>query len=247
MRLVAEDDFTGNTLNTSLWNVLEQVHRGGVYTAGNVWVRDGNLVLQTRAENLTVDGQPFYMTSGAVNTSGLLQQRHGRFSARVRLPDVNRSPGYTLHSSIWLFANERDPHSSGCPQEIDVVEQYAGCTPPCTTSRAAGNIHPFTGGRGGPKCEKAPSHLQYTASSDFTTDWRVFTVDWLPDRLVMRIDNETVSDFYNATVMALFSDDLFFALTACVMDRVPPTAGDALPQHYLIDWVKIWQFESEYY
>ena len=66
----------------------------------------------------------FYVSSGAVNTSGLMAQHTGRWEVRVRMPLVGKSPGYTLHSSIWLFANERRPGNSGCPQEIDVIEQY---------------------------------------------------------------------------------------------------------------------------
>jgi hypothetical protein len=126
MRLVWEDDFAGTELNMSLWNVLEQVHRGGVYTKQNVRLRDGNLVLQTRAQNLTIlqgsKATPFYVSSGAVNTSGLAEQVHGRWEARVRLPMVYQSPGYVLHSSIWLFSDvtAKDSQHSGCPQEIDV-------------------------------------------------------------------------------------------------------------------------------
>eukprot|EP00051_Salpingoeca_urceolata_P002514 m.50942 g.50942 ORF g.50942 m.50942 type:complete len:247 (-) comp12186_c0_seq1:88-828(-) len=246
MRLVVEDDFSAPTLNRSLWNVLEQVHRGGVYTADNVRVDNGVLVLETRAQNLSVDGTPYYVTSGAVNTSGHFHQRGGRFSARVRLPNVNESPGYTLHSSIWLFSNQRDRNNSGCPQEIDVVEQYAGCSPPCITSKAAGNLHTFAGGRGtsSPQCTRFASAGQYWRLDDFTSQWREFVVDWIPNtRLVMRIDNVTVSDYTNTTLLAHMTDPLFYALTSCVMERVPPVVTDKLPQQYLIDWVKIWAWE----
>jgi hypothetical protein len=44
-----------------------------------------------------------------------------------------------------------------------------------------------------------------------------------------------------------FSDPLFLALTACVMNRVPvlPAGGaDVLPQEYLIDWVRVYEFTS---
>lgn len=103
MRLVWEDHFDGDALNTSLWNVLEQVHRGGVYTKANVRVENGNLVMETIAQNLTIrqgaEDVPFFVTSGAVNTSGRFAQRFGRWEARVMLPMVYRSAGYTLHTS----------------------------------------------------------------------------------------------------------------------------------------------------
>ena len=34
--------------------------------------------------------------------------------------------------------------------------------------------------------------IRFSKSADFTSDWHVYTVDWLPDRIVMSIDNETV-------------------------------------------------------
>ena len=39
-----------------------------------------------------------------------------------------------------------------------------------------------------------------------------------------------------------FTDPLFFALTACVMDRVPPTAENSFPLYYLIDWIRVYEW-----
>jgi beta-glucanase (GH16 family) len=148
--LLWEDHFDGTELNTSLWNVLEQVHQGGVYTKENVRVRDGNLVLQTVAQNMTIQQgavpTKFFVSSGAVNTSGLAEQVHGRWEARVKLPMVYQSPGYVLHSSIWLLSDTaaaKDGRHSGCPQEIDVVEQFTASAGP--VSSAVGTLHPFNG------------------------------------------------------------------------------------------------------
>lgn len=82
-------------------------------------MRNGSLVLTTEARNLTVGHTDFYVVSGAVNSSGLFSHRFGLFEARLRLPDVYHTPGYTLHSSFWLLEEE------GCHQEIDILEQYA--------------------------------------------------------------------------------------------------------------------------
>ena len=117
MRLVVDEDFDGTELNSSLWNVLEQVHRGGVYAKENVRVEDGVLVLETVAKNVTSGGQEFYVTSGAVTTSRKFSQVGGRWVATVKLPEVAKSSGYVLHSSIWLTPDP-GPNISGCPQEI---------------------------------------------------------------------------------------------------------------------------------
>ncbi len=53
------------------------------------------------------------------------------------------------------------PNSSGCPQEIDLVEQYRASEPPNATSMGQGNTHPFTGGRlVGTPCQKEKSFSQ---------------------------------------------------------------------------------------
>lgn len=241
-RLVVSEDFNAPTLNTSLWNVLEQVHRGGVYTADNVFTRNGTLVLRTIPRNLTIGGKDYYVASGAVNTSGLHEQRYGKFSARVRLPDVDATMGYTLHSSIWLFSNAADPHRSGCPQEIDLIEQYAGGSPVSKASTVAGNLHPFTGGRlNGTKCTRQQSQSQFHRTADYFTDFHEFTVEWGPSWIAMYVDGTIVSN--SKQRIEDFTDPLFYALTACVMNRQPPASQDVFPQEYLIDWVKIWAFD----
>jgi hypothetical protein len=246
MRLVWSDDFDGAALNESRWNVLEQVHRGGVYTRGNVLLRDGALVLRTVAQNLTIEQggvpTPFYVSSGAVNTSGLAQQRGGRWEARVRLPAVARSAGYTLHSSIWLTAERGRPGNSGCPQEIDVVEQYARAKAPA--SSAAANLHPFRG-TAATSCAKVgskPLPGGTTATGDWSGNWTTFTVDWTEEWIAMRVNGVPFASWNDAAAVATFTDEQFLALTACVMERKPPTAVDSFPLEFAIDYVKVYEF-----
>ena len=39
-----------------------------------------------------------------------------------------------------------------------------------------------------------------------------------------------------------FTDPLFLALTACVMNRVPADNADVFPLEYVIDYVKVYGF-----
>jgi hypothetical protein len=77
MRLVVEEHFDGETLNASLWNVLEQAHRGGLYLKENVNVINGALVLRTIAQNVTQGGVDWFVTSGAVTTANKFAQVGG--------------------------------------------------------------------------------------------------------------------------------------------------------------------------
>lgn len=156
---------------------------------------------------------------------------------------MNQSPGYTLHSSIWLLTDIRAPNSSHCPQEIDVVEQYAGASSPSKISQAQGNLHPFV--RRNNVCEKVPrtpEGIVYSSLKDFTTSWQVFRVDWTEDYIAMYINDTLVANFLNKTVVDTYTDNLFIALTACVMERVPVTLNDTFPQKYYVDWVKIYEW-----
>eukprot|EP00039_Didymoeca_costata_P012550 m.181046 g.181046 ORF g.181046 m.181046 type:complete len:387 (-) comp15511_c0_seq4:81-1241(-) len=243
--LVFEDDFNGTSVNESNWNILEQVHRGGVYTRDNVMVSNGTLIMRTVAQNITIDKVNYFVSSGAVNTSGKISRNQGRFEARIRLPDVDQTIGYTLHSSIWLFADSlrAEPHNSGCPQEIDIVEQYAAGSPPSTLSKGVGNLHPFVK-KGGEclKVPRTPSGSLYTSYQNFTANWSVFRVDWTPDYIAMWINDELVANFQNSSVVATFTDKMFYALTACIMKKVPVEKGDVFPMYYYVDWVKFYEF-----
>jgi beta-glucanase (GH16 family) len=244
MRLLWEDNFEGTELNTSRWNVLEQLHRGGVYTRDNVVVANGVLSMRTIAQNITLPQGEFYVSSGAVNTSGLFEMRTGRWEASVKLPKVSESAGYTLHSSIWLFDTGTNPNRTGCAQEIDVVEQYSIGTP--FGSRAAANLHPFNGSlpsRGGTGCTHIPVDMPVggtAAIGDWTSNWTTFTVDWADDWIAMRVNGKLYAHF--ETDKTWYTDPLFLALTACVMDRVPPNQDDTFPLYYLVDWVRVYAF-----
>ena len=58
----------------------------------------------------------------------------------------------------------------------------------------------------------------------------------------MSIDGVAVSNFDKATTLADFTDPLFLALTSAVMHNIAPTNADTLPQEFLVDWVRVWQW-----
>jgi hypothetical protein len=85
MRLVWSDDFDGAALDTKVWNVLEQVHRGGVYTRGNVQVSDGVLRLLTRRENMTIDQGCGRHTNADLLLRACCTAYRGRASVALRM------------------------------------------------------------------------------------------------------------------------------------------------------------------
>jgi hypothetical protein len=134
------DDFNGSVLNVSKWTVLDQIHRGGVYTPDNVFVKDGALMLRSQAQEVTLGSEQFHVTSGAVNTSDKFEQQYGIFEIsampyycpshtgpNASLPLYFMTGPPALHNTFWLYGFvEHRKNTSGiacnCPEEIDIWE-----------------------------------------------------------------------------------------------------------------------------
>jgi beta-glucanase (GH16 family) len=103
-----------------------------LYVASSVSVRDGTLVLTTRAEAATgPQGQQFEFTSGWVHSRSLRWQRHGRFEVRAQLPSPSIGrPGMwpTMWPAHWLMPEptKTEPPDVCWPVggEIDVMEGF---------------------------------------------------------------------------------------------------------------------------
>lgn len=248
MQLVVDEHFNGDTLNASLWNILEEAHEGGLYTKDNVNVAGGALVIRTVAQNVTQGGKQWYVTSGAVTTANKFAQVGGRWVARVKLPKASQSRGYLLHSSIWLYGSP-SLNSSGCAQEIDLVEQE----PPFfgNESYAVAHVDAFEGGknRGGPcKGGWLASHYPVIgAHGDWSSDWNVFQLDWTETWITMSVNGKLYANYdRNAgggERLPALNQPMFLWLTACVMNRVLPTAQNVFPLEYLVDYVKVWEWD----
>lgn len=182
-----------------------------------VSVSDGNLVLSTVPRNMTVDGVDYYVASGAVNTSQLFHVHYGYFEARLRLPDVYNTGGYTLHSSFWLL---NEPGT--CHQEIDILEQYALPCKPCFffsqflkisavsnlllfsfadvpyRSKVAGNLHPYGPPHSGNCSTEAPVQITYDFYGDLTNDYHVYAADWRENYLAFFVDGALVGNWTDA-------------------------------------------------
>ena len=88
--LVFEDTFSAPQLNASVWRVADNFTHGGqeweLYTAEDVYVEGGSLVLRTQARDVLHGGRTYHFTSGWVDTLGKLELGYGKFEARIRLP-----------------------------------------------------------------------------------------------------------------------------------------------------------------
>ena len=244
--LVFEDDFTG-PLNTSKWHVQSGAHLHGVYNSSNAYTNNSNLILQTIARNQTIDGVDYFVSSGAVDTTESLLQQYGTWEARLRMPNVNQTSGFRLHSSMWLFnqlpwvsSNGTDCGGKQNP-EIDLIEY----DPIDWTGRnasagpwAEGHFHAYFD-----DCHSDWAPISYAVggtNADFYSDFRVWQIVWSSASLLMSVDDTLLLNVSGSHWLQGLSSPLYFLLTNAVMTALPPTAADVLPQTMEVDYVRIY-------
>ena len=116
--LVFADEFTGNILNSSVWNTgfwfnYTINNELQAYRPENVVVQNGvlNLTAEKRS-TMTLWGEPMNYASGAVTTRGKFTFTFGVAEARIKVP---KGRGY--FPAFWLL-----PNNKRSPPEIDVMQ-----------------------------------------------------------------------------------------------------------------------------
>ena len=117
--LVWSDEFEGNALNTSVWNIEVNGDGGGnnelqYYCEKGVKVENGNLTLTATKENYGSK----HFTSGRINSKNNFYFKHGKIEASIKLPSTANG----LWPAFWMMGNDFD--QVGWPKcgEIDILE-----------------------------------------------------------------------------------------------------------------------------
>ncbi len=240
-RLTWSDEFdapAGAPADATKWN-----HELG----GHGW---GNQELQfytERPENIAHDGmgrlaitarREDYLgaafTSARITTRGKLEQRYGRFEARLKLPT-----GKGMWPAFWMLGNDigRSARWPDCG-EIDVMESR-GATP----WRVTGALHGpgFSGGNaliGG---------FETADRADLTADFHIYGVTWTPDEIQISIDGHAFHSVRRTRLPAsgrwVYDHPFFLLLNVAVGGNFggPPSEGTSFPQTLLADWVRVYQ------
>lgn len=200
---VWEDHFDGPGVNETNWNIYSNVSEGRppewnqieLYTADNVFVDGGALVLRTRPQNVTANGIHYNVTSGRVDTAFKRNITFGRVEVSAQLQNDAASGIHTAH---WLLGYDCWPRGG----EIDIME----CQSPHNAYNSVGgswqvatsNYHI------GPGCGVETRHTTGvsayprapTPGLNFSAGYNVFAVEWNATDLVYFVNDVRVNHVY---------------------------------------------------
>lgn len=204
------------------------------YTKGrseNARVENGLLTIESRKEKYTADnGTAADYTSASLITRNTAHWKYSRVEVRAQLPT-----GKGMWPAIWMLGmNIRQVGWPKCG-EIDIMENV-GYDPQVIHA----NIH--TGGKdkGSRISVKAPY-----------ADFHIYAIDWFPTHMDFFVDDQKYFTYKNEGTGEAdwpFDQEFYLILNAAIGGNWGGQQGiddSIFPQKYFIDYVRVYQFQSE--
>lgn len=194
---------------------------------------NGNLAITAREESYL--GQPY--TSARIVTRGLYEPTYARVAARIKLP-----VGQGIWPAFWMLGT--DINTVGWPQcgEIDIME-FRGQQP----GIIYGSLH-------GPgySADQAISQSYILPDGQFNDDFHLFAVEWEENLINWYVDDvlyHTTTPEYLAESEWVFNHPFYIILNVAVGGNFvgPPDPTTAFPQTMLIDYVRVYQKNTQDY
>ncbi len=127
--LVWSDDFNGDKIDSSKWEVMEYNRKQNPDGPDGWWLKEdayldgkGELVLRCRKiDNRNKDNDPFDYSTGAIRSKGKFEQRYGKFEIRCKLPS---QPGWWV--AFWMMTGNvgKVGNEGEDGTEIDIFEGF---------------------------------------------------------------------------------------------------------------------------
>ena len=190
---------------------------------------EGNLRIVAREESFM--GNEY--TSARIKTQGLVEQKYGRFEARIKLPE-----GQGLWPAFWMLGANIDEVPWPDCGEIDILE-YQGQRP----ARMFGSLH----GPGYSGAEAISRAVVLPDGQTFADDFHVFAVEWDPGRITFYLDGEVYNIIRSADVRTkgdwVFNNEFFLILNLAVGGTLGGPVGPdtVFPAEVLVDYVRIFE------
>ncbi len=239
-QLAWSDDFDGTS--GTLPDATKWTYDIG--TGDNGW---GNKELEyytNRPENISMDGngnlvitaikesfQGSSYTSARIKTKGLLEQKYGRFEARIKTPY-----GQGLWPAFWMLGANSETATWPLCGEIDIME-LRGQKPNLVQSALHGpgyyGANPITG-------------TNVLPNSRYDTEFHIFAVEWDENKIDFFVDNYLFRRVEKTEVESkgqwVYDHPFYLLLNVAVGGNFlgDPNTQTSFPQKMTIDYVKVY-------
>ncbi|MGO9467267.1 MAG: M64 family metallopeptidase [Isosphaeraceae bacterium] len=227
--LVFDDEFDGDTVNTTKWNLhdpwgRERNHELQAYVEDAFETKDGVLRIRAEKGKASYDGRERAFRSGMMTTYQKFSQQYGRFELRCRVP-----VGKGLWPACWLL-----PEPIGWPPEIDILEILGHDT------KTAYFTHHWQQARGSYKSDGG----KWSDQKDFGKEFHVVAVEWTPQEIRWEVDGK---ERFKST-KEIPRKPMYLLLNLAVGGDWPksPDERTAFPAFFEIDYVRVYKREISF-
>lgn len=238
--LVFEDDFSGNSLDTTKWEVCEGFFKQSGqepfgYSADNVEISNSCLVLTAKRENYY--GKDW--SSGAIIGQRYQSFTYGRFDAKIKNSAVvGAFPAFWMMGTVMqrTFEEGEISHitSGTWPEcgEIDIYEYMPGSYPNMTTISA--NLW---------KSDNGQSFGNKSLSPIDVSDWHIYSVEWTDNYISALVDNAeygrwTFANYTSANCAAYHLP--FYTMLNLAVGGSGGTPSSTDEMKMCVDWVRVY-------
>ena len=234
------DEFDGDRLDSSKWNVELGTNGPVVKKAENVKVEDGNCVLTIRRDD-SVAGYEF--SSAYVTTANKFSFCLGRLEFRAKLPT-----GQGLWPALWTLGDNYltigdDAKAWPLCGEIDVMELVGSSDPqnPFDNKKIMGTLH-WGPNRNSHEQAHKTTYLSENAANDYhvyAIEWDVDSIAWfVDDREYMRVtlDDPEMGMAFLQKHWIIMNINLYVGNSYNQHDETTP-----LPQNMYVDYVRVYK------
>ena len=229
------DEFNTSVLNPNTWTFESGNNNGWgnseleYYTdrPQNVFVSQGNLVLEARAEAYNL----FNFTSTRMVTKNKKVFKFGRIDIRAKMPT-----GKGVWPALWMLGNNIDQVNWPACGEIDILELLGQ-----ESNKIYGTMHWGT---------SSATHASYGSSyvlntGTFDQQFHVYSIIWTQNNIKVLVDDIQFVSFSAANVSGNypFNNDFFFIFNIAVGGSWPgsPDNSTVFPQRMIVDYVRVFQ------
>jgi len=230
-----------DTFNETIWIKAHLGDHGGepqLFLKQNVWVANGNLVIEINNNRAYCPPQPLPVTtwacgscvegwhnftSGWVETKSTFNTKYGYIEARIKLP---YRAGF-FHHAFWTWQGVGAQFNQA---EIDIFEM--GWQP--NSNVITTNIHTCYNG---PNCNE--NYFQEHIFSGFSySDWHTYSIEWNADRIIWYIDNIPFRTTINHGII-----DPVRIILGMGINKAP--SSPPFTEYMYVDFIKVFQLVCE--